>query len=312
MKKFGFIFPGQGSQKLGMLRELATEFAVIEQTFAEASAKLDLDLWQTVQFDSENILDLTHITQPALLAASVAIWRVWQQQNGPRPALLAGHSLGEYSALVCADVLEFGTAVDIVQQRGKFMQAAVPPGVGTMAAIVGLENHQIDAACAEAAQDEIVSAANFNSPGQTVIAGHAKAVVRAMDLCKQAGAKRVLPLNVSVPSHCNLMKPAAEQLAQILNSIEFAPASIPVVQNVNAEISGTADEIRSNLIRQLYQPVQWVDSIRLAHKAGVSRLVECGPGKVLCGLVKRIEPEIACFGADEIASLQTALVEMTV
>ena len=312
MKKFGFVFPGQGSQKLGMLRELAIEYAAVEQTFAEASAKLDLDLWHTVQFDPENILDQTHITQPALLAASVAIWRIWQQQNGPRPAMLAGHSLGEYSALVCADVLEFSTAIDIVQQRGKFMQASVPPGTGTMAAIVGLENYQIDAACAEAAQGEIVSAANFNSPGQTVIAGHAQAVARAMDLCKQAGAKRVLPLNVSVPSHCALMKPAAEQLEQLLISVKFAPASIPVVQNVNAEISGSPDEIRSNLIRQLYQPVQWVDSIRLAHKAGVSRLVECGPGKVLSGLVKRIEPEIACFGSDDIASLKTALAEMTV
>lgn len=312
MKKFGFVFPGQGSQKLGMLRELAIEYAAVEQTFAEASAKLDLDLWHTVQFNPENILDQTHITQPALLAASVAIWRIWQQQNGPRPAMLAGHSLGEYSALVCADVLEFSTAIDIVQQRGKFMQASVPPGTGTMAAIVGLENYQIDAACAEAAQGEIVSAANFNSPGQTVIAGHAQAVARAMDLCKQAGAKRVLPLNVSVPSHCALMKPAAEQLEQLLISVKFAPASIPVVQNVNAEISGSPDEIRSNLIRQLYQPVQWVDSIRLAHKARVSRLVECGPGKVLSGLVKRIEPEIACFGSDDIASLKTALAEMTV
>lgn len=311
MHKFGFVFPGQGSQRLGMLRELAAEFSIIEQTFSEASAHLGIDLWQIAQFDSDNILDQTHITQPVLLAASIAIWRVWQQKRGAMPVILAGHSLGEYSALVCAGVLDFSEAASIVHQRGKFMQAAVPAGTGKMAAIVGLENYQINEVCTKAAGSEVVSAANFNSPGQIVIAGHIAAVDRAMDLCKRAGAKRALPLTVSVPSHCALMKPAADALAQVLENIEFGPALIPVVQNVNAEISTTPDAIRQNLIRQLYEPVQWVDSIRLMRKAGISKLVECGPGKVLSGLVKRIEPELACFGSDDKASLESAIAEMT-
>ncbi len=310
MQKFGFVFPGQGSQKLGMLRELATKYPVIEQTFAEASAQIGLGLWDIVQNDPANSLDHTHITQPALLAASVSIWRIWQQSNGRMPSILAGHSLGEYSALVCAGVLDFSSAVNVVHQRGQFMQSAVPAGAGKMAAIVGLENYRINELCDEAAGDEIVSAANFNAPGQTVIAGHAAAVDRAMDLCKQAGAKRAIPLNVSVPSHCALMKPAADKLEQVLLTVQFKPAVIPVVQNVNAEICGNPDVIRQNLILQIYQPLQWVDSIRLIRKAGISKLVECGPGKVLSGLVKRIEPELACFGSDDCASLDSALAEM--
>ncbi len=310
MQKFGFVFPGQGSQKLGMLRELATKYPVIEQTFAEASAQIGLGLWDIVQNDPANSLDHTHITQPALLAASVSIWRIWQQSNGRMPSILAGHSLGEYSALVCAGVLDFSSAVNVVHQRGQFMQSAVPVGAGKMAAIVGLENYRINELCDEAAGDEIVSAANFNAPGQTVIAGHAAAVDRAMDLCKQAGAKRAIPLNVSVPSHCALMKPAADKLEQVLLTVQFKPAVIPVVQNVNAEICGNPDVIRQNLILQIYQPLQWVDSIRLIRKAGISKLVECGPGKVLSGLVKRIEPELACFGSDDCASLDSALAEM--
>jgi len=311
MQKFGFVFPGQGSQKLGMLRELATKYPVIEQTFAEASAQIGLGLWDIVQNDPANSLDHTHITQPALLAASVSIWRIWQQSNGRMPSILAGHSLGEYSALVCAGVLDFSSAVNVVHQRGQFMQSAVPVGAGKMAAIVGLENYRINELCDEAAGDEIVSAANFNAPGQTVIAGHAAAVDRAMDLCKQAGAKRAIPLNVSVPSHCALMKPAADKLEQVLLTVQFKPAVIPVVQNVNAEICGNPDVIRQNLILQIYQPLQWVDSIRLIRKAGISKLVECGPGKVLSGLVKRIEPELACFGSDDCASLDSALAEMS-
>jgi len=311
MQKFGFVFPGQGSQKLGMLAGLATQFPQVEQTFADASDQLGLDLWQVAQFDSNNSLDQTHITQPVLLAASVAIWRIWNSQKGPQPSILAGHSLGEYSALVCAGVLSFDEAVTLVHKRGLFMQAAVPVGIGKMAAIVGLENHQINTLCEQASEDEIVSAANFNSPGQTVIAGNAAAVERAMALCKEAGAKRALPLNVSVPSHCALMKPAADQLAEVLRQTEFNPAQIPVVQNVNAELTGTPDAIRENLILQLYEPVQWVDSIRLVHKAGVTKLVECGPGKVLSGLVKRIESEITCFGSDDIDSINSALAEMT-
>lgn len=311
MQKFGMVFPGQGSQKLGMLGDLSREYPLIEQTFAEASAVLQQDLWEVAQHDSHNNLDQTEITQPVLLAASIAIWRLWSQLQGPQPLILAGHSLGEYSALVCADVLDFADAVKLVHQRGLFMQAAVAPGSGKMAAIVGLENYQIHEICDEAEEKQVVSAANFNSPGQTVIAGDAEAVERAMVLCKQAGAKRALPLKVSVPSHCALMRPAATELERELANIEFRPPSIPVVQNVNAEIGEDAEKIKQNLIKQLYAPVLWVDSVRLMHKTGISKLVECGPGKVLCGLIKRIEPELACFGSDEPQGLQSSIAEVS-
>lgn len=310
MHKFGFVFPGQGSQKLGMLGNLANEHSLITETFKEASDVLDIDLWETAQHDSENNLDQTHITQPVLLTASVAIWRLWQQQTQNRPAILAGHSLGEYSALVCAEVLSLSDAVRIVHQRGQFMQAAVPAGVGKMAAIVGLENYQIHEICDEAEKGEIVSAANFNSPGQTVIAGDAAAVDRAIILCKEAGAKRALPLNVSVPSHCALMKPAALELEKSLSEIAFAEPSIAVVQNVNAELGLTPESIKQNLIKQLYEPVLWVDCVNVIAKAGVTKLVECGPGKVLSGLIKRIDPSITCFGSDDPASLESAIAEM--
>jgi [acyl-carrier-protein] S-malonyltransferase len=311
MGKFGFVFPGQGSQKLGMLAELAGQYAVVEETFAEASAALGFDLWEICQHDPDNILDQTHITQPALLTASVAIWRLWKSQSSAQPSIMAGHSLGEYSALVCAEVLDFADAVRLVNKRGKYMQQAVPAGVGAMAAIVGLEDYQIRDACEQAAAGQVVSAANFNSPGQTVIAGHAEAVQRAMEACKTAGAKRALPLKVSVPSHCALMKPAAERLAGDLEQIEFAPAAVPVVQNVNAEIATDAGNIRQNLLGQLYQPVLWVDSVRLIRRGGVRTLVECGPGKVLSGLIKRIEPEINCFGSDDSQGFQQVCDEVS-
>ncbi len=310
MEKFGFVFPGQGSQKLGMLSELANAHSIIANTFAEASDALGIDLWQICQHDNDNTLDRTDITQPVLLTASVAIWRLWQALDGPKPALLAGHSLGEYSALVCADVMQFGDAVQMVNKRGQFMQAAVPAGEGKMAAIVGLENYQIDEICDEAEEGEIVSAANFNSPGQTVIAGATAAVERAIALCKEAGAKRALPLNVSVPSHCDLMRPAAKQLAEALESISFGVPQIAVVQNCTAEASEDPELIKANLIKQLYEPVRWVDCVNTMHKAGVSRIVECGPGKVLCGLIKRIQPEIRCVGSDDPASLENARTEM--
>lgn len=310
MHKFGFVFPGQGSQKLGMLGSLANDYSLITDTFEEASDVLGLDLWEIAQHDSENNLDQTHITQPVLLTASVAIWRLWQQRSPARPSVLAGHSLGEYSALVCADVLSLADAVTVVHQRGKFMQAAVPPGVGKMAAIVGLENYQIHEICDEAEKGEVVSAANFNSPGQTVIAGDASAVERAIILCKEAGAKRALPLNVSVPSHCALMKPAAIELEKILDEIEFSAPSIAVVQNVNGELVDSPSEIKLNLIKQLYAPVLWVDCIDIISKKGVTKLVECGPGKVLSGLIKRIDSDIRCFGSDDTASLNIAIGEM--
>lgn len=310
MHKFGFVFPGQGSQKLGMLANLANDYPLISETFEEASSVLGLDLWETAQHDSQNNLDQTHITQPVLLTASVAIWRLWQQKTELRPAILAGHSLGEYSALVCADVLSLADAVRIVHQRGQFMQAAVPAGVGKMAAIVGLENYQINEICDEAEKGEIVSAANFNSPGQTVIAGDLAAVDRAIVLCKEAGAKRALPLNVSVPSHCALMKPAASKLEHALSEIQFSAPSIAVVQNVNGELGQTPDEIKQNLVKQLYQPVRWVDCVNVIARAGVTKLVECGPGKVLSGLIKRIDPSITSSASDDSASLDSAIAEM--
>ncbi len=310
MQNYGFVFPGQGSQKLGMLGGLAASNDIIQQTFTEASKALGIDLWEIAQYDSANILDQTHITQPVLLAASVAIWRLWQANTSSSPVVMAGHSLGEYSALVCAGVLDFADAIKVVHQRGQFMQSAVPAGVGKMAAIVGLEDEKIAEICASAAGEQVVSAANFNSPGQTVIAGDADAVDRAMALCKEAGAKRTLPLNVSVPSHCALMKPAADQLDRVLAGIEFKPPQISVVQNVAANIETDPEMIKQNLIKQLYMPVLWVDCVKAIYSEGARKAVECGPGKVLCGLIKRIEPELSCFGSDEPVSFESTIAEM--
>ena len=262
MKNLGFVFPGQGSQKVGMLADLASGFSLVEETFSEASAALGEDLWQIAQLDAQQKLNQTDFTQPVLLAASVAIWRVWQSLDGPQAAILAGHSLGEYSALVCSGVLRFADAVQLVHQRGRFMQSAVSAGSGKMAAIVGLDDKKITQLCEQASGGELVSPANFNSPGQTVIAGDADAVDRAMALCKEAGAKRALPLNVSVPSHCALMRPAAEKLQAELDKVEFGKAQIPVLQNVDAQASADPEEIKKNLIKQLYQDAD--NAIRLA------------------------------------------------
>jgi len=311
MRKFGFVFPGQGSQKLGMLADLATQYPAVQATFSEASEAIGIDLWEICQHDPDNVLDQTHITQPVLLTSSVAIWRLWQAKSASLPSIMAGHSLGEYSALVCADVLDFAAAVRLVHKRGEYMQQAVPAGSGAMAAIVGLEGYQIHDICQQSAAGQVVSAANFNSPGQTVIAGDAEAVQRAMEACKAAGAKRALPLKVSVPSHCALMKPAAQRLASDLKAIDFRPASIPVVQNVNAEIATEATSIKQNLLSQLSEPVLWVDSVRLIHQSGVKMLVECGPGKVLGGLIKRIESDISCFGSDDCQSFQQVCDEVS-
>lgn len=311
MHKFGFVFPGQGSQKLGMLSELAGTSEIVQSTFTEASEVLGCDLWEICQHDADNNLDQTDITQPVLLTASVAIMRLWQDQGGAAPSILAGHSLGEYSALVCAGVLGFTDAVRVVHQRGSFMQSAVSGDSGKMAAIVGLENYQINEICDEAEEEGIVSAANFNSPGQTVIAGETAAVDRAIELCKEAGAKRALPLKVSVPSHCELMRPAAKQLESVLAEIEFKTPRIAVVQNVNADINEDPETIKLNLIKQLYAPVLWVDCVQVIAKAGVSHLVEIGPGKVLCGLIKRIDSELVCLGSDDSTALNSAMTEMT-
>jgi [acyl-carrier-protein] S-malonyltransferase len=307
MQKFGFVFPGQGSQKAGMLSELAAVYPSITDTFAQASEVLGTDLWQIAQDNTDGMLDQTHFTQPALLAASVAIWQVWMAQKAPLPDMLAGHSLGEYSALVCAGVLSFTDAIALVHKRGQYMQAAVPAGTGGMAAIIGMDDSRIDDICRSAAAGGIVSAANFNSPGQTVIAGDKAAVERAMAACKEAGAKRALPLNVSVPSHCALMKPAAEQLADDLAGIELRKPELPVVQNINGRASKELSEIRDNLLKQLYMPVQWVDTIYCMRDFGIGKVVECGPGKVLGGLIKRIQPEITCFSTDTPDSLAEAV-----
>lgn len=284
-----FVFPGQGSQSVGMLGALAEAEPLVEETYAEASEALGYDLWALTRQGPEAALNATDKTQPAMLAAGVAVWRVWEAARGPRPAALAGHSLGEYTALVCAGALEFAPALRLVEQRGRLMQAAVPEGKGAMAAVLGLDNSAVRAVCAEAAGEEVVETVNFNAPGQVVIAGHATAVARAIDAALARGAKRVLTLPVSVPSHCSLMREAAARLAARLEEVEFRPPAIAVIHNVDAREHTGPGEIRAALAAQLHRPVLWVDSIEALASRGVTRIVECGPGKVLQGLVKRID-----------------------
>lgn len=307
MTQFAMVFPGQGSQTVGMLAELAADYPVVAETFAQASDALGYDLWQLTQQGPAEELNKTWQTQPALLASSVAIWRVWRQQGGKLPALMSGHSLGEYSALVCAGVLDFQQAVRLVELRGKLMQEAVPEGTGAMYAIIGLDNEAIVKACEASAQGQVVSPVNFNSPGQVVIAGNKEAVERAGAACKAAGAKRALPLPVSVPSHCALMEPAAHRLAAALESIEFQPLSIPVVNNVDARIETTPEAIRSALVRQLYSPVRWTECVEFMASEGVESLLEVGPGKVLTGLTKRIIDTLTAAAVNDPASLSAAL-----
>ncbi|HGM7196270.1 TPA: ACP S-malonyltransferase [Serratia marcescens] len=307
MTQFAFVFPGQGSQTVGMLAELAAQFPIVEETFGEASSALGYDLWQLVQQGPVEELNKTWQTQPALLAASVAIFRVWQQQGGKAPALMAGHSLGEYSALVCAGVLDFKAAIRLVELRGKLMQEAVPEGTGAMYAIIGLDNDAIAKACEESAQGQVVSPVNFNSPGQVVIAGNKEAVERAGAACKAAGAKRALPLPVSVPSHCALMKPAADKLAVALQDITFNAPQVPVVNNVDVRTENDPEAIRSALVRQLYSPVRWTESVEFIAAQGVTSLLEVGPGKVLTGLTKRIVDALTAAAVNDTASLSAAL-----
>ncbi|ERT12483.1 ACP S-malonyltransferase [Photorhabdus temperata] len=307
MSEFAMVFPGQGSQSLGMLADLATVFPVVEQTFAEASDVLGYDLWTLVQQGPEEELNKTWQTQPALLATSVAIWRVWQEKGGKAPLLMAGHSLGEYSALVCAGVIDFKQAISLVELRGKLMQEAVPEGTGAMYAIIGLDNESIDRACKEAAQGQVVSPVNFNSPGQVVIAGEKEAVERAGAACKDAGAKRALPLAVSVPSHCALMKPAADKLAVVLEGIEFNHPQFPVVNNVDVKIEQSAEAIRDALVRQLYNPVRWTETVEFIAGQSVGQILEIGPGKVLTGLTKRIVNTLSVAAVNDTTSLVTTL-----
>lgn len=282
-----FVFPGQGSQAVGMLAELGAQHASIRETFAEASAALGYDLWALTQEGPVEQLNQTDKTQPAILAASIALWRLWQAEGGAQPAFVAGHSLGEYSALVAAGSLAFADAVKLVELRGQLMQQAVPAGQGGMAAILGLDDDAVRAACAEAAQGEVVSAVNFNAPGQVVIAGAAAAVERAIEACKAKGAKRAMALPVSVPSHCELMRPAAEKFAEAVEAVAWQVPQIAIVQNVSAQVPVDLAVLKRDLLAQLYSPVRWVESVALLAERGVTELVECGPGKVLGGLNKR-------------------------
>jgi len=300
-----FIFPGQGSQTVAMLNDFS-ENETVQSTFKEASDALGYNLWQLINEGPAEKLNQTNFTQPALLTASVAIWRLWHEQSTITPAVIAGHSLGEYSALVCAGVLSLSDAVKLVEKRGEFMQASVPEGVGAMAAIIGLADKDIIAACEQSAENQVVSAVNFNSPGQVVIAGNKEAVERAGLLCKEAGAKRVLPLPVSVPSHCALMKGAADKLAEQLNKIEFNQPSVPVINNVDVAIETDAQAIKQALIKQLYSPVRWTESVEKIAAQGVTLAVEAGPGKVLQGLLKRINKSITCVSVNDNASLAKA------
>ena len=307
MAAVGFVFPGQGSQAVGMMAELAAAMPVVRETFDEASAALGLDLWRLVQEGPAEQLNLTHNTQPAMLAAGVAAWRAWQQRGGPQPVVLAGHSLGEYSALVAADAVGFADAVRLVAERGRLMQAAVPEGAGAMAAILGLEDEQVRAACTQAAAGDVVEAVNFNSPGQVVIAGQAAAVARAVEAAKALGAKRAVLLPVSVPSHCALMRPAADRLAERLAAVEVRLPRIPVLHNVDVAVADSPDALRDRLARQLYRPVRWVETMRRMAADGVGLVVECGPGKVLSGLVKRIDKNLEAAAVHDSASLAAAV-----
>jgi [acyl-carrier-protein] S-malonyltransferase len=298
--QLAFVFPGQGSQTVAMLSDFSNN-NIVQNTFKEASEALGYDLWQLVAQGPAEQLNQTNFTQPALLTASVALWRVWQAESDIKPAILAGHSLGEYSALVCADVISLTDAVKLVEKRGEYMQVCVPAGIGAMAAVIGLDDQAIIDACAQAQDDEIVAAVNFNSPGQVVIAGHKAAVERAGELCKTAGAKRVLPLPVSVPSHCALMKDAATKLAADLENITFNTPSINVVNNVDVAIETSGEAIKAALVKQLYSPVRWSETISQIGEQGITQMVEVGPGKVLQGLVKRIKKSNSCasFNTEE-------------
>ncbi|HEA18396.1 MAG: ACP S-malonyltransferase [Pseudoalteromonas prydzensis] len=305
-QKIALVFPGQGSQSVGMLSELLEQSDVVKATFAEASAALGYDLAALVLNGPEQQLNQTHRTQPALLTASVAIYRQWLAANPDAEVTMAGHSLGEYSALVCADVLSLSQAVKLVENRGLYMQEAVPAGVGSMAAIIGLGDDEIKAACDASAQGEVVAPVNYNSPGQVVIAGHKAAVDRASEACKEAGAKRALPLSVSVPSHCELMKPAAEKLAADLAALTFSTPKCDVINNVDVTAANSADAIKDALVRQLYSPVRWTETVQALVAQGITQSYEFGPGKVLTGLAKRIDKAMVCGSVNDQASIDAA------
>lgn len=301
------VFPGQGSQSVGMLAALAEACPLVEETFAQASGVLGYDLWERTQKGPADLLNQTSCTQPAMLTAGVATWRCWKNQTDRLPAMMAGHSLGEYTALVCAGAIEFADAVALVEKRGETMQNAVPEGSGAMAAILGLDDDQVISVCAQAAQGEVVSAVNFNSPGQVVIAGNAAAVERAMDLAKQAGARRALLLPVSVPSHCSLMQPAAQAFANDLAAISIKPPAVRVLHNVDVAMHDQPDAIRQALSAQLFNPVRWVETVHAMHGAGIATILEMGPGKILAGLNKRIEKSMQGIAVQTAEDIEKAL-----
>lgn len=303
------VFPGQGSQSVGMLKDLAVAEPLVQETFAEASDVLDYDLWRLVQTGPEEELASTEKTQPALLAASVAAWRVWRRHGGTLPAMMAGHSLGEYTALVCSEALDYRTAIDLVRYRGQQMQAAVPTGQGAMAAILGVDDAVVEVACIEAAQGEVVQPANFNSPGQVVIAGKASAVDRAVEVLKSRGAKRAIKLPVSAPSHTPLMQPAAERLRERLAQVQLATPIVREIYTVDVRKHGDAQSIRSALVEQLVKPVRWTQTVQAMIAAGARVIIECGPGRVLTGLNRRIDrnKDLQFLAVEDPASLQEAL-----
>lgn len=306
-KKIAFVFPGQGSQSVGMLADLAGEHPVVEQTFAEASDALGEDLWRLTNEGPKERLDRTEYTQPAMLAAGVAVWRVWQERGGRTPDWMAGHSLGEFTALVCAGSMDFPDAVRVVSARGRLMQEAVPDGSGAMAAILGLADEQVRSVCAAVARGQIVEPVNFNAPGQVVVAGHSEAVARAVQASKEAGAKRALPLAVSVPSHCTLMQPAADRLWSVLSEVEIRAPAIPIFHNVSVDTGSEPARIRDLLVLQLYHPVRWVETVLRLAREGATTVIEAGPGKVLTGLAKRIERELEALAVFEPRGLASAL-----
>ena len=306
-EKLAILFPGQGSQSVGMLAQLLETSEEVKTTFDEASLALGYDLTDLVLNGPSEKLNETHRTQPALLTASVAIYRHWLAQNGQKPDVLAGHSLGEYSALVCAGVVSLADAVKLVEKRGVYMQEAVPAGTGSMAAVIGLADEAVIKSCKQSENGEVVSAVNFNSPGQVVIAGSKDAVERASIACKEAGAKRVLPLAVSVPSHCALMKPAAEKLAKDLNALTFNTPEVSVINNVDVKVEKAEQAIKDALVRQLYCPVRWTETVQMFAKDGITTTYEFGPGKVLSGLAKRIDKSVSCASVNDVASFEKAL-----
>lgn len=306
MSKIAFVFPGQGSQQVGMLQELATQLPEVSPTFAEASAQLGYDLWQLIAEGPQERLNMTEQAQPALLTASVALWRAWQANSAVRPDFLAGHSLGEWSALVAAGVVAFADAVKIVRLRGQYMQEAVPAGVGAMAAILSLTDEQVGMACKQASEVGVVVPVNFNSPGQVVIAGEVAAVEAAMSCCNELGAKSVL-LPVSAPFHTTLMKPAAERLAQYLESINFSAPVIPIVHNLTARTEQDPAAIKATMIEQIYAPVRWVESVQFMVEQGVTVTVEVGPGRVLSGLNKRIHKGLTLLATDDLGRWQASV-----